>query len=257
MSVLNLAWGQGGGLLPAFKSALLLRGFATSQSACKKVTYHKPSECLTLFDRQDGERKSMVEAEKRFKRLDWGVYIRPRAGRNQLRYKRSARSIWNREQHVFCAKYHISLLNRMISPEVKAKRFLPEDIYEKYNRTSLTKHLYTKLKNAANIERFGSTLHRFPGWKAHLSHHGSRYNRPEKVLYEPPGYVRNIFDHGGVYSPEFVPQDRPAPSFERPLIRANKKMRDSYLVEALNLETFSSANIPRYHPLLKPMFKKY
>lgn len=199
----------------------------------------------------------MLAAEQRFKRLDWGAYIRPRAGRNQLRYKRTAQSIWQREQHLFCVKSHVKLLNRMFSPELKAKRFLPEDMYEKYNRLSMHKHLFTKLKNAANIQRFGSTLHLFPRWKAHLSKHGSRYNTVEKMIYEPPGYVRNVFDHRGVYSPEFVPQDRPAPSFERPPIRNNRLKLDMYLKRALNLETFSQSNIPRYHPLLKPMYKKY
>ncbi len=81
-----------------------------------------------------GERRGMTTAFWRFKRLDWGAYIRPKGGRWRKLWRRHAKRLYERETHVFCHPFHNRRFERMFHPEWKEKRHLPDDIYEKYNR---------------------------------------------------------------------------------------------------------------------------
>merc|ERR1719234_2979268 len=46
---------------------------------------------VTLYDINDGKRKSLGAVVMRFKRLDWGAWIRPKAGRAKKLWKKSMR----------------------------------------------------------------------------------------------------------------------------------------------------------------------
>jgi hypothetical protein len=87
-----------------------------------------------LVHQLSGERRGMTNAFWRFKRLDWGMYIRSKGGKTKKMWKKSPFALFSREQHVFCAESHVRRFERMFHPEWKAKRHLPEDIYEKYNQ---------------------------------------------------------------------------------------------------------------------------
>ena len=81
-----------------------------------------------------GERQGMTTAFWRFKRLDWGHYIRMKAGAYRKQWKRDPYRLWQREAHVFCKKFHVNRFERMFHPEWKEKRHIPDDPYEKYNK---------------------------------------------------------------------------------------------------------------------------
>ena len=81
-----------------------------------------------------GERQGMTTAFWRFKRLDWGHYIRMKAGAFRKQWKRDPYRLWQREAHVFCKKFHVNRFERMFHPEWKEKRHIPDDPYEKYNK---------------------------------------------------------------------------------------------------------------------------
>ena len=98
---------------------------------------------------------------------------------------------------------------------------------------------------------------RFDRWKAHLSRHPTRYNRVPCASYEPPSYVEDVAANGGVYSAdEFVPEDTPAPHFERAPVMINKRSTpDSRLPSIKRLEVNYGKLVP-WHPLLKSPFRK-
>lgn len=165
--------------------------------------------------------------------------------------------LFNREQHVFLNPEQLFVVDRMFGPEEKRKRFLPEDIYEKYHRTSFFKHNWTKLKNKENIKRHGSRIHQFGRYKAALSKHKTKYNWVEVPKYEPPGYVGNVAANHGIYEEEWAPSDKPAPHFERPPIRVNSLMEDKGLMTILRMDRFQERPLPVWSPLLKGYFKRF
>ena len=79
----------------------------------------------------------MTTAFWRFKRLDWGQYIRRKGGDTRKLFKRTPYRLWEREAQVFCKPAHVKRVERMFHPEWKEKRHIPDDIWEKYNRVRL------------------------------------------------------------------------------------------------------------------------
>ena len=164
-----------GGTRSLLKSISALR-LSDSSSRCLSTTsslsWHKMSwrghgyghhggPWLCLYNPNDGRRESYPLAHERFKRLDWGMYIRPRAGRAKKHWKKPAENLWKLEQHIFCAPFHVRRLERMFAPEMKEPRFIPNDPYLKYNRLSYYKHYFTKHKNRENIRRFGNPIYKY------------------------------------------------------------------------------------------------
>jgi len=203
-----------------------------------------------------GERQGMTTAFWRFKRLDWGHYIRMKAGAYRKQWKRDPYRLWQREAHVFCKKFHVNRFERMFHPEWKEKRHIPDDPYEKYNKTSFWKHRATKLKNLERIAQLGNTVHKFDRYKSHLLKHFSKYNYPEKLHYEPPEYLRSIHDNDGVFDPGFVPADKPAPHFQRQPIQGNRHIRDRGQKWRKKRSTYFG-EIDPWMPIMKGRFIKY
>ena len=74
----------------------------------------------------------------------------------------------------------------MFAPEMKERRYIPDDPYEKYNKMSFLKHKYSLEKNKKLIEEHGNKSHKFDRYRMHrdrLSH----YNDLPKEQYLPPG----------------------------------------------------------------------
>ena len=77
-------------------------------------------------------------------------------------------------------------LDKMFAPEMKERRYIPDDPYEKYNKMSFLKHKYSLEKNKKLIEEHGNKSHKFDRYRMHrdrLSH----YNDLPKEQYLPPG----------------------------------------------------------------------
>ena len=230
---------------------LVPRLFSTTPA--NNVFYFRDSQHLVLYDKKTGRRGTLPDAEKRFKRLDWGIYIRPRAGARKKHWRKSASRMWQKEQHVFCVRYHVRRFDKMNSPEFKRKRYIPDCMYDKYNKLSYGQNYWLKHKNAENIKIHGNDIHRFNRWKAHVRKHATKFNLPHPVRYEPPGYYGNVFENKGVYREEFVPQDKPAPHFQRALVRSHKLIKDKYLKSVLDLEGYHG-KLPVYSTLYKSKF---
>lgn len=110
----------------------------------------------------------------------------------------------------------------MFTPSLKAKRYLLDDPYEKYNKMSFLKYREALVKNRKLIEKHGNTMYKFDRYRMHMDQL-SLLNFVPKELYAPPGFLKTIADKGGAYIPEgdnVVPEpDWMASHFQRTPIR--------------------------------------
>jgi len=142
----------------------------------------------------------------RFKRLDWGAWIRPRAGRYKKQWKSSANMLIEKEKHIFCAPGHKKRFDRCVSSEFKEERHFPDDPYKVYNNMSYQWYSTIKRKNMQRIMKYGSQIYNFPVFKAHPRKNLIHYDKEFTPRYEPPGYQADIAAGDGVY---YTDQDRP------------------------------------------------
>ncbi len=131
---MNLPGTAVGGFLHLLKSSLSVsaRCLSTSPTVCKGPgkdwrgpslnTFHG-GPWLCLFQPHDGSRAFYPRALARFKRLDWGQYVRPQGGRNKKMWKKTPDELWKKEQHIFGAAFHVRRLDRMFPPEAKMPRY--------------------------------------------------------------------------------------------------------------------------------------
>lgn len=95
-----------------------------------------PVRTMVRYSRRRGMPKSVKATLDRFLRLDWGIYIRPRAGRHKHAWKKPE---WIREMskyHVFCNKQQSRMLDKMRTEKFKKKRYYVDDPYEPYQKRS-------------------------------------------------------------------------------------------------------------------------
>lgn len=175
----------------------------------------KDGHGVTLYDLHDGQRKNLPAVVARFKRLDWGAWVRPRAGREKKRWKKSSTQLVNCEKHVFCKPFHKRRFDRAVTMEIKDVRHIPDDPYKVYNDMSWQLYHSTKLKNMELIKKYGPTNFNFPQHVAHPRLHNFRADKKKRPLFEPPGYHKDIHDGDGVYKPDPArPQDITAPDYQ-------------------------------------------
>jgi hypothetical protein len=84
----------------------------------------------------------------------------------------------------------------MFTSDIKAKRYFPDDPWEKYNKMSFLRHKYSLLKNQKLIEENGNKVWQFDRYRAHLDIVGPM-NKMAKEQYMPPGYLKTVKDTGG------------------------------------------------------------
>jgi len=174
----------------------------------------KDGHGVVLYDMQDGERKNLPAVVARFKRLDWGQWIRPRAGRDKKHWKKSRTQLVNNEKHVFVKPYHKRRFDRAVTMEIKEIRHIPEDPYKVYNEMSFQHYNSTKAKNMELIKKYGPSNFNFPQHVAHPRKHRFRSDKKRKDNFEPPGYHKDIHDGCGVYRPDLSkPQDIMPPDY--------------------------------------------
>ncbi|VDD80982.1 unnamed protein product [Mesocestoides corti] len=70
----------------------------------------------------------------RFKRLRWGAYIHPRAGRRKHLYRKNPWVVAKRDEHILTSRALSFCLDNMLNAHWRKPRFYPEDIYEPYHR---------------------------------------------------------------------------------------------------------------------------
>lgn len=92
-----------------------------------------PSRSLTKFSRNSGKRRSVKAVTKRFFRLDWGAWIRTKAGRHRMLWKKSPRRRMRLRQHVFCTAAQSRLLDSMVTKYWRKPKNYVDDPYQPYH----------------------------------------------------------------------------------------------------------------------------
>jgi large subunit ribosomal protein L35 len=88
---------------------------------------------VTKFSFKTGKRKSVKAAIKRFKRLDWGIWIRTKSARNKRIWKKSPRNRRKARQHVFTNSTQSWLLDKMVTTYWRRPKHYIDDIYKPYH----------------------------------------------------------------------------------------------------------------------------
>merc|ERR1711874_793673 len=151
----------------------------------------------------------------RFKRLDWGAWIRPRAGRAKK----------------LCKSYHKRRFDRAVTSDIKEIRHIPDDPYKVYNDMSWQNYHSTKMKNMELIKKYGAKNFNFHQYRAHYHGQVRKGDKPFNPLYEPPGYQADIAS--GIYQPDQErPQDEMPPDYlleRRHVSKAVRQEENRYL----------------------------
>lgn len=88
----------------------------------------------TQFGYRTGKPKTVKAVIERFKRLDWGIWIRTRSGRAKSLWKKTESRKYRLRQHVFCNKQQCKVLDKMVNPYFTKKKFYVDDPYERYHK---------------------------------------------------------------------------------------------------------------------------
>lgn len=92
-----------------------------------------PVRTVTKYSLRSGKRKSVKAALNRFKRLDWGGWIRTRCGRHKKMHKKRANRKRRLRQHVLVNKTQAWLLDKMVTKFWKRPKYYIDDPYAPYH----------------------------------------------------------------------------------------------------------------------------
>ncbi|XP_066999276.2 large ribosomal subunit protein bL35m [Anabrus simplex] len=97
------------------------------------VTIQPQCRTVTKFSLQKGKRKAVKTVLKRFYRLNWGAWIRTRAGKNKRVWKKSSKAKRLSKEHVFCNSTQSWLLDKMVTSYWRKPKYYVDDPYEPYH----------------------------------------------------------------------------------------------------------------------------
>lgn len=93
-----------------------------------------PARTVTKFSMKLGKRKSVKAALKRFKRLDWGIWIRTRSARHKRLWRKSGNQRRKLRQHVFTNSTQSYMLDKMVTTFWRRPKHYVDDPYEPYHK---------------------------------------------------------------------------------------------------------------------------
>lgn len=89
---------------------------------------------VTKFSLNKGKRKSVKAVVKRFRRLDWGAWIRTYTGRQKKLFSKSSNRKRRLRQHVFTNSTQSWLLDKMVTSFWRRPKNWVDDVYAPYHR---------------------------------------------------------------------------------------------------------------------------
>lgn len=92
-----------------------------------------PVRTVTKYSLRTGKRKTVYAAINRFKRLDWGGWIRTRCGRHKKMHKKRSNRKHRLRQHVLVNKTQAWLLDKMVTNFWKRPKYYIDDLYAPYH----------------------------------------------------------------------------------------------------------------------------
>lgn len=92
-----------------------------------------PVRTVTKFSLKRGKRKTVKAVVRRFFRLHWGIWIRPKVGRTKKLWKKSPQRKRRLRQHVFTNATQTTLLDKMVTKFWKKPKYYVNDPYSPYH----------------------------------------------------------------------------------------------------------------------------
>ncbi|OAD62030.1 39S ribosomal protein L35, mitochondrial [Eufriesea mexicana] len=92
-----------------------------------------PVRTVIKYSLRKGKRKTVKAVFNRFYRLNWGIWIRTRAGRHSMLWKKSLKKRRELRQHVFCNASQSTLLDKMVTMYWKRPHYYVDDPYNPYH----------------------------------------------------------------------------------------------------------------------------
>lgn len=89
---------------------------------------------VTKFSLKTGKRKTVKAALKRFKRLEWGIWIRTRTARHKRQWKKSRYQKYKSRQHVFTNSTQSYMLDKMVTSRWRKPKYYVDDPYRPYHQ---------------------------------------------------------------------------------------------------------------------------
>lgn len=93
-----------------------------------------PARSVTKFSLIKGKRKTVKAVLKRFKRLDWGAWIRTHSGRHKKLFKKSPELKRRLRQHVLTNATQSWLLDKMVTNYWRRPKHYIDDPYAPYHK---------------------------------------------------------------------------------------------------------------------------
>ncbi|XP_053658073.1 39S ribosomal protein L35, mitochondrial [Anopheles marshallii] len=112
--------------------------------AISPVLQTQPSRTVIKFSLRKGKRKTVKAVVKRFKRLDWGGWIRTISGRHKKMWRKRASRKRRLRQHVLVNGTQATLLDKMVTKYWKRPRYYIDDPYAPYHTRE--EFVYTRRK---------------------------------------------------------------------------------------------------------------
>ncbi|KAJ6638909.1 39S ribosomal protein L35, mitochondrial [Pseudolycoriella hygida] len=95
---------------------------------------HQQVRSVTKFGLSKGKRRTVRAVLKRFKRLDWGGWIRTRCGRHKKLWKKSPPLRNRLKQHVLVSGTQSWLLDKMVTKYWRRPKYYINDPYAPYHK---------------------------------------------------------------------------------------------------------------------------
>ncbi|XP_052902550.1 39S ribosomal protein L35, mitochondrial [Anopheles moucheti] len=112
--------------------------------AVSPVLQTQPSRTVIKFSLRKGKRKTVKAVIKRFKRLDWGGWIRTISGRHKKMWRKRGNRKRRLRQHVLVNGTQATLLDKMVTKYWKRPRYYINDPYTPYHTRE--EFVYTRRK---------------------------------------------------------------------------------------------------------------
>ncbi|KAM7361739.1 mitochondrial ribosomal protein L35 isoform 1-T1 [Cochliomyia hominivorax] len=123
-----------GQTFPKLYTPLAANSNLLQSSLSKQNLQLQTSRDLTKFSLNKGKRKSVKAVIKRFRRLDWGCWIRTHTGRHKKLFKKSSALKRRLRQHIFTNSTQSWLLDQMVGKYWRRPRNWIDDPYAPYNK---------------------------------------------------------------------------------------------------------------------------
>uniref|UniRef100_A0A182M211 50S ribosomal protein L35 n=1 Tax=Anopheles culicifacies TaxID=139723 RepID=A0A182M211_9DIPT len=112
--------------------------------ATTPVLQTQPNRTVIKFSMRKGKRKTVKAVIKRFKRLDWGGWIRTISGRHKKMWRKRGNRKRRLRQHVLVNGTQATLLDKMVTKYWKRPRYYINDPYTPYHTRE--EFVYTRRK---------------------------------------------------------------------------------------------------------------